>query len=200
VSRALTEAEQAHLLEASKVKPRDNLLFHVALSGPLFASDIVTIELGDVVASDEKTIMDACMVVTHDARRARREDKEFFLCPAAREVAATVVNELRDRCPHSSKGAMLGDYYDTRGVLRCYACDLRADWRFWPLFQTWRGRRMTDTACRQRFEHWRRALRWPEKVGFESLRETFETRARAALRKELGGRRDAPNATGRTAS
>jgi hypothetical protein len=179
--RALTAAEWAQLMDATKEEPRDNLLFHVAASGPLHARDVVTIELGDVLGLDEKTIMDHCMVVTEDARRAGRTEKEFYLSPAAREVAAVLIGELRERCLHSSKGTQLGDYYDTEGVLRCHACDLPSDWRFWPLFQTSSGRRMHYSTARKRFEHWRSRLGWSEELTFDCLRAVHEEQERARL-------------------
>jgi len=134
-----------------------------------------------VVGLDETTIMDHCMVVTEDARRAGRTEKEFCLSPAAREVAAVVIHELRERCLHSSKGTQLGDYYDTQGVLRCHACDLPSDWRFWPLFQTSDGRRMHYSTARKRFEYWRSRLGWPEELAFDCLRAIHEAQERARL-------------------
>src|SRR5262249_35265195 len=116
-----------------------------------------------------------------------REEKEFYLTAAAREVAAAVIGELRERCLHSSKGAQLGDYYDAEAVLRCQVCDLPSDWRFWPLFQTSRGKRLRSLAARQRVQRRRSTLGWPEPRQFDCLRATYEARVRETLRQALAG-------------
>jgi len=188
MTRALTAAERLQLLEGAKTIPRDQLLFHVALGGPLVARDVVAVDLGDLVTDAGTEIRAVVSVSGEDVRRAGRVAKLFYLSPPARQVAAQVIADQKRWCLHSSAGRHLGTYSEGDGLERCHACRRPVDWRKWPLFESSsRGRRLSPSQARKRFGVWRTRLGWGESLGFESLRATYEARAAEALREGLTG-------------
>ena len=184
--RALTTAERGHLLELTAATPPDHLLFHLALGGPLVARDLVAVNLGHLT-EDGARILDAVRVRSEDVRRAGRVEKLAYLSPPARQAAAKVIAEQRNRCLHSSAGRPLGTYGEADGVERCHACRRPVDWRRWPLFESLSGRRLSASQARRRFAAWRRRLGWADDLGFECLRATYEARASEVLREGLSG-------------
>ena len=51
-NRALSAAERTTAPRRDQGAPRDHLLFHVALGGPLVARDVVAVDVGVVVTED----------------------------------------------------------------------------------------------------------------------------------------------------
>jgi integrase len=184
MSRALTGTERQQLLERTKAVPRDHLLFHIALAGPVVAGELVSVNIGDIT-DDGVQIREAITVKGEDVRRAGRLEKLCYLSRPARQIAAAVVAERRKRCLHSSAGRALGSYAEADGVERCHACRRPVDWRRWPLFESTRGRRPSASQARKRFAGWRHELGWPDDLTFEALRATYDVRASAAVRQGL---------------
>jgi hypothetical protein len=188
MNRALSAAERTQLLEGTRAVPRDHLLFHVALGGPLVARDVIAVDVGDVVTEDGTKIREVISIHGQDTRRAGRVKRLFYLSPPARQIAAEVIAEQKKWCLHSSAGRQLGTYSEADGLERCHACRRPVDWRRWPLFESSsRGRRLSPSQARKRFAGWRRRLGWADSLGFECLRVTFEARAAEALREGLSG-------------